>query len=343
MNSEWQAFLETQGATVGNDGEVLFSETEDFPECALFDLSHLGLIEIKGDDAETFLQGQTTNDVTKLTTQQSQLSSLCTPKGRMLANFRLLMRDDAYLLQLPVSVHGAIIKRLSMYILMSKVVITDAGDRLVRIGVAGDCAPALLEKHFSTLPTNSGEVLQEKNCTLIKHPGSTSRFEIIGEAECIIDLWSALATAAVPGSPDLWPLYDLRAGIPTIFQETSEAFIPQMANMDLIDGVSFTKGCYTGQEIVARMKYLGKLKRRMYLAHIDDDQRPLPGDDLFSSSSTSGKGAGKVVDARPSPYGGYELLAEMEISGYEGNDMHLGSEEGPKLEFRELPYVFDEE
>ncbi len=341
MNFEWQEFLATQSATIGEGGVVRFSKAEDFPECALFDLSHLGLIEIKGDDAEIFLQGQTTNDVKKLTSQQSQLSSICTPKGRMLANFRLLMDDDAYLLQLPTSTHGAIMKRLSMYIMMSKVVISDASDRLVRMGVAGDCATSLLEKYFSTLPANSGEVVQESGSTLIRHPGAPARFEIIGKAERIIDLWSALVSAATPADADLWSLYDLRAGIPTIYRETEEAFIPQMTNMDLVDGVSFTKGCYTGQEVVARLKYLGKLKRRMYLAHVDNDQCPLPGDELFSSSSTSGKGAGKVVDARPSPDGGYELLAEMEISGHEENDMHLESEEGSRLAFRELPYDFD--
>ncbi|MES9858202.1 MAG: folate-binding protein [Sedimenticola sp.] len=341
MNSEWQAFLETQSATIGDNGEVGFSGAEDYPESALFDLSHLGLIEVKGEDGKKFLQGQTTNDVNSVSIQQSQLSSICTPKGRMLANFCLLMRDDAYLLQLPKSTHSVIMKRLPMYILMSKVVVTDISDQLVRIGLVGDAGAALLKKRFSQLPANSGEVIEADGYTLIKHPGTPNRFEIIAETEKIIKLWSALADIATPSSADHWALYNLRAGIPTVYQETTEAFIPQMTNMDLVDGVSFTKGCYTGQEIVARMKYLGKLKRRMYLAQIDSEQRPKPGDKLFSSSSTSGQGAGKVVDARPSPDGGYELLAEMVISGHDEDNMHLGSEEGPKLNFRALPYGFD--
>lgn len=343
MNTQWQAFLQTQSTTVDDLGEVRFNDAEPFPACGLFDLSHLGLIEIAGEDATTLLQGQTSNDVRNVTSGQSQLSSFCTPKGRMLANFRLLMRNDAYLMQLPMSTHATIIKRLPMYVMMSKVVVTDVSDQLVRIGLAGDCAESLLGKEFSSLPVVAGDVTQENGCTLIRHPGPLPRFELIGEVEKIIEVWKSLATESAPGSADLWSLYDLRAGIPSVFQETAEAFIPQMVNMQLVDGVSFTKGCYTGQEVVARMRYLGKLKRRMYLAQVDSEHRPLPGDDLFSTVSTSSQGAGKVVDARPSPEGGYELLAVLEISGYEGDAMHLGSEDGQKLHFRELPYGFDDE
>jgi len=128
-----------------------------------------------------------------------------------------------------------------------------------------------------------------------------------------------------------------------IYTETIEAFIPQMANLQLIDGVSFTKGCYTGQEVVARMKYLGKLKRRMYLAHVDTEQRPLPGDELFSGGSESGQGPGRIVDARPSPEGGFDLLAVMEITRFDENDLHLLDANGPKLRFQDLPYSFEHE
>jgi hypothetical protein len=114
-----------------------------------------------------------------------------------------------------------------------------------------------------------------------------------------------------------------------------------MANMQLIDGVSFTKGCYTGQEVVARMQYLGKLKRRMYLAHIDSDTAPEPGDELFAEGSSSGQGAGKVVDSQPSGQG-YDLLAVIEITSAEENQVKLG-EDGPRLEILNLPYGYSEE
>jgi folate-binding Fe-S cluster repair protein YgfZ len=114
-----------------------------------------------------------------------------------------------------------------------------------------------------------------------------------------------------------------------------------MANMQLVDGVSFTKGCYTGQEIVARMQYLGKLKRRMYLAHVDSAEAPTAGDPLFSPQNASGQGAGRVVDARAAPEGGYDLLAVAEIESAESGELRLVDDQGPPLQLRELPYSLD--
>lgn len=343
MNSQWKTFLETQSAHFDESGEVQFNQDNAFPECALFDLTHLTLVTVSGDDAKNFLQGQFTNDIRNVTHNHSQLSSLCTPKGRMLSNFRVLMRDEDYLLQIPLDTHQTVMKRLPMFVLMSKVTITDSSDELVRIGLAGACADSLLSRQFPSLPKATGEVARHDGYTLLRLPGATPRFEVIGETDDIISLWQQLAKEATPSGAEHWSLLDIQAGIPAIYKETVEAFVPQMTNMHLIDGVSFTKGCYTGQEVVARMKYLGKLKRRMYLAHTDSGKRPIPGDELFSTDSTSGQGAGKVVDARPSPDGGYELLAVMEISGYESDSMHLESDSGPKLKLKPLPYTFNEE
>lgn len=115
-----------------------------------------------------------------------------------------------------------------------------------------------------------------------------------------------------------------------------------MVNLQLTNGVSFKKGCYTGQEIVARMQYLGKLKRRMYLAHVQSDTIPEPGDELFAADSSSGQGTGKIVNASPSPEGGYQVLAVVEISSQAKNKIHLGEKNGPTLEFAELPYPFQD-
>jgi folate-binding protein YgfZ len=135
---------------------------------------------------------------------------------------------------------------------------------------------------------------------------------------------------------------DIRAGIPNVFEDTVEAFVPQMANLQLVGGVSFTKGCYTGQEVVARMQYLGKLKRRMYHARVDAGQPPTPGTEVFSPSSDSGQGAGRIVDAAASPDGGYEVLAVLQISSADANDLQLGDIDGPALQLMELPYAFEQ-
>jgi folate-binding protein YgfZ len=149
-----------------------------------------------------------------------------------------------------------------------------------------------------------------------------------------------MAAEAVQTGSNFWTLMDIRAGVPAVYDETADAFVPQMTNLQLIGGVSFTKGCYTGQEVVARMQYLGTLKRRMYRVHIDSPQCPAPGMPLHSASSESGQGAGRIVAAAPAPQGGYEALAVIQISSAEAGDLHLVDADGPRLELLELPYAF---
>ena len=342
MNSLWKTFIESQSAVSEQRPGIESGASGTHPQCALTDLSHLGLIRVSGEDARNFLQGQFTNDTREVSSGHYQLSSYCTPKGRMLANFLLFERASDFYLQMPRETLPVVLKRLPMFVLMSKVSIEDACDQLVRIGLAGPDAESLLSGQFPSLPEAAGDALQENGTTLLRLPGAEPRFELIAGPEEMIEWWKKLSETASTVSADYWALLDIRAGIPTIYSATMEAFVPQMTNMQAIDGVSFTKGCYTGQEVVARMKYLGKLKRRMFLARVDTDSRPQAGEELFSTASESGQGAGKIVDARPSPDGGYEVLAVVEISRAEAGDLHLGSIDGPQLRFLELPYRLDE-
>lgn len=342
MNSQWQSFLESQSAQISAEGEVRFAGGDPFPACALFDLSHLRLIRVAGEDARDFLQGQFTNDIREVTENWSQLSAYCSPKGRMLANFRIFLHQGDYFLQMPRDTYDTVLKRLPMFVLMSKVKVSDASDDIVSLGLAGNCAEGLLQRRFEQVPAKPGEVAPQGEVTLIRLPGEPPRYQVSGAPEAVASLWSDLSTETAPANTDYWSLLDIRAGIPTIYRETSDAFVPQMANMQQIDGVSFTKGCYTGQEVVARMKYLGKLKRRMYLASVATDIRPMPGDELFAPGSESGQGAGKVVNASPAPGGGFELLAVTEIKNYEADNLHLQSAGGPKLQLDLPPYGFEE-
>ena len=309
MNNEWQNFLKTQGAKITVNG------TAEFPQpgagtCTLFDLSHLGTIAVEGPDADDFLQGQLSNDVRELTETHSQLSSHCSAKGRMLANFRMIRRNGIIYLQMPQQTMPPLMKRLSMFKLRAQVDLSDAGDRLVCIGLAGDCAVELLNEEAGQTPELEHAATRHGDITLIRIPGSTFRFEVMGPAVALSNLWKRLAAGgATPANADRWDLLDIQAGIPTVHASTVEAFVPQMTNMQLVDGVSFTKGCYTGQEVVARMQYLGKLKRRMYRAEVATDRCPQPGDELFSGASESGQGTGKVVASAPSGEGRCELLA----------------------------------
>jgi folate-binding protein YgfZ len=331
MNMQWSDFLR-------NRSEQSYPTD---PSCALNDLSHFGLIRVEGEDAMQFLQGQFTNDIREVTEQHSNLSAWCSPKGRMLANFRVMRRDPAYLLQIPLAQLEPVIKRLRMFVLRAKVTITDASDEWTRFGLTGDCAESLLQPHFERLPKAANAALVRGDNLLVRMPGPTPRFELLGPAAELIPLWETCEAQATPMDSNFWALQEIRAGIPTVYPETREAFVPQMTNMQLIDGVSFTKGCYTGQEVVARMQYLGKLKRRMYLAHVRSETPPEPGDELFARGSSSGQGAGRVVDARAAG-DGYDLLAVIELESLAQHSVHLG-ENGPPLEILQLPYDFASE
>lgn len=307
---------------------------QTFPDCAITELSHFGLIRATGSDVRTFLQGQLTNDINQVTPALAQLSSYCSPKGRMLGSFWVMQRGDDLYLQLPADRLPAILQRLRMFVLRAQVTLEDASGELARFGITGSCAADLLP--FA--PGADKATATRDDITVIRLPGERPRFEIIGPVSALAPLWSKLSETATQTGPDFWSLMDIRAGVPNVFEDTVEAFVPQMANLQLIGGVSFTKGCYTGQEVVARMQYLGKLKRRMYLAHIADTQRPAPGAEVFSPSSESGQGAGRIVDAAPSPDGGFDVLAVLQISSAEAGDVRLHDAAGPVLELRPMPY-----
>ena len=307
---------------------------QTFPDCAITELSHFGLIRATGSDVRTFLQGQLTNDINQVTPVLAQLSSYCSPKGRILGSFWVMQRGDDLYLQLPADRLPAILKRLRMFVLRAQVTLEDASGELARFGITGSCAGDLLP--FA--PGADKATATHDDITVIRLPGERPRYEIIGPVSALAPLWSTLSETATQTGPDFWSLMDIRAGIPNVFEDTVEAFVPQMANLQLIGGVSFIKGCYTGQEVVARMQYLGKLKRRMYLAHIADTQRPAPGAEVFSPSSESGQGAGRIVDAAPSPDGGFDVLAVLQISSAEAGDVRLHDAAGPVLELRPMPY-----
>jgi folate-binding protein YgfZ len=153
-------------------------------------------------------------------------------------------------------------------------------------------------------------------------------------------LWKKLAESAQPAGSVHWDWLNIRSGIPVILEKTQDQFVPQMVNFDLIGGINFKKGCYPGQEIVARMHYLGKLKRRMYLAHVEADAKP--GDELYSEDM-AGQACGMIANAVPSPSGGCDLLAVIQTASRDAHKIHHGSLEGPELSFEALPYSLTQE
>lgn len=346
MKPDWEKFLRNAGAMIENNSVVHYGNPEQEQRIAhngllLCDLSHRGLIAAYGADTATFLQGQLTNDIRDVSDQHSQLSATCSPKGRMLANFRIFKRGETFYLSLPLSLLESTLKRLRMFILMAKTTLEDASQSLVGIGVSGPQIEQHLQEKNLTLPLQTDDTTQSSGYTIIRLGGPQPRFEIYGELDAMKELWEHLNVHAAPVGAGVWEMLDILAGTPTIYPPTSEAFVPQMANMQIINGVNFRKGCYTGQEIVARMQYLGKLKRRMYRVHVAGEQTVNPGDPLYSPNSTSGQGTGNIVSAQPDPNGGYMALAVIDISDAEAGNLRLHDAAGASIQLLDLPYAVE--
>lgn len=342
MNNTWQTFLHAQGAQIDASAGVRFPHAPLEADCALCALDELGVISVRGEQASTFLQGQVSNDLRELSATHSQLSSHCNAKGRMLCTFRVLADGEGYRLLLPRERVAVLLARLRLFVLRAQVELADLSDERVCFGLLGECIPAAA--HLGQpLPATDNDLIQWQESHLIRIPGAQPRWLFEGTAPLGLEIWQRVqAQGAEPLGSDYWALHDIRAGLPTITAATSEALVPQMANLQLIDGLSFHKGCYTGQEIVARMQYLGKLKRRMYVAEVALDSPPAPGTALHSSGSRSEQGAGLVVDARKNAAGLCELLAVAEIAAVERDDLTL-ADSGVALSLHAPPYGFPAE
>lgn len=348
MNNHWKNHLIARGAKLDKEHCPHFGNVDEEKRTALHDhvlcdLSHYGLIRTSGVEAESFLQNQFCNDVRKVSPALSQLNGYCTPKGRVLALFRLFQQGDDYLLRLPREILEPTLKRLRMFVLMSKVTLEDDSDTQVSIGYSGPEAAKHLTDILGNAPATIDECLHTGTLSVIRVRGPHPRFEIHGSEPAVRELWNTLSALARPTGNAAWSLLDIHAGLPEVVAATQEAFVPQMLNLPALDALSFHKGCYPGQEIVARMHYLGKLKRRMYRAHANTDDCPQPGDNLFTASTESGQGVGKVVQAQTSPTGGVDLLAVIEIASMEQYSLHLHDAGGPMLSLQDLPYAIEEE
>jgi folate-binding protein YgfZ len=254
----------------------------------------------------------------------------------MLTTFLLWRLEGGYFMQLPSSLREPIQKQLSRFILRSKVRAEDATPDSTLIGVSGNGAAALVQRSVGQVPANVRDVVHMNGVTVIHVP--TGRYEIVIPKDKADVVLAALSTGAEKADLEHWEWLDIRAGIPMITPATQEALVPQMANLDLIGGVSFEKGCYPGQEIVARMHYRGTLKQRMYLAHVAGDEKPQPGERLYSTDFGE-QACGTIINAARAPEGGFDLLAAVQIASATKGKVHWKAPDGPALKFLPLPYA----
>jgi tRNA-modifying protein YgfZ len=302
------------------------------------------LIAVTGADAATFLHSQLTNDVEHLGNADVRLAGYCTPKGRLQASFLMWRNLDTVFLQLPRELRPALQKRLSMFVLRAKAKLEDASAapaNEVVLGLGGAAAQSLLQQRFGALPAAPYTRIDHADGTLVRVADAfgAPRYEWLMSAAVALEAMPALRAALALGGNDAWQLSSIHAGVPQITARTQEQFVPQMINFELLGGVNFKKGCYPGQEIVARSQYLGKLKRRTTLAAIDNPGAQA-GDEVFDVADP-GQPCGMVVNAAPNGRGGVDALVEMKLASIGQGEVRHASASGAPLRFLPMPYALD--
>ncbi len=340
MNPSWKKFLDRSGAAIDDGGVMHFGdplaeERAAFGAGVVCDLSHRGLIAVNGEDAFTFLQGQLTCDLKAVTPARSRLAAWCNPKGRVLMLFRVVREDEGFLLELPASQIEAAIGRLKMYVLRARVSLSDVSDEFVAAGLAGKGATEVIKTRFGSAPQSPDEVAGAGDSRILRLQGSAPRYQYLGNANGAEALWREAAKSLTPAGRRVWSLLEILAGVPEVMQ--ADEHLPQMINLDLLGGVSFEKGCYVGQEIIARTHYLGRLKRRMYLVAASDGDAPPSGAPVIDAAADVE--VGQIVSSAPrGDADGFAALAVLRMDAAESGTLHLGSAGGPRIELLELPY-----
>ena len=347
MNNDWKNYLLQNGAEQGQDGLFIFDNTfsdAGLPEGSdiICDLSHFSTVVVAGGDAANVIQGQLTNDVNKVDEEHSQISAFCNNKGRMLANFRLFQSQQNYFLSIRNNLVESSIEHLQKYILRAQVAIQDVSEQLIHIGISGNNVEKLLSQSIDKLNTTVDSVTQNDDYIAIRVSGEIPRYEIFCSLEHAKALWEGLSDKTSVTNSAYWDYLNIRNGLPFIDSNTREEFVPQMANMELINGVSFEKGCYTGQEIVARTHYLGKQKRRTYRIKIISDIAPKAGDQLATDTSTENQYTGTLVNVYPTANNEYEALAVIQIKAAESEKLKLKDADA-EITVLELPYPLQDQ
>lgn len=297
-------------------------------------LSHEGVLAVRGVDASKFLQGQLTCNLDYLSDAKASLGARCTQKGRMQSSFRIVLEGDGCLLAMASELIEPQLADLKKYAVFSKSKLTDESAGWARFGLQnGDAA---LKSLGLELAADTDAAARANDLIAIRV--SSERAELWVRADQAGDVHARLAAQLSEGTLNDWLLGQIRAGVGQVFGSTREEFIPQMLNLQAVGGVSFKKGCYTGQEIVARMQYLGKLKRRLYRLTLAEQALPEPGTALFSPVHASA--VGNVVIAANTE-NGLELLAVLQADAVENGQIHLGSPQGQALHLSDLPYTLD--
>lgn len=333
--NDWLTHLTAAGGRQVGDRDWQFPDESRRTQHgnAIAPLSHLGVLECDGPDAARFLQGQTSANVDHANGAFAPLTTFCTPKGRMLANAELLkVAEERYWLLLDASLVGPLATQLGKYAPFYKTTLRQRDD-LVMLGVIGE--PSSLVG-IGELPGLDWHMNQRDDIVSVRHPGSRIRFIVIAPETRAISAWDMLAEDADATGNDLWQRADIDAGVAWLTADHSDAFLPQMINWEALGGISFRKGCYTGQEVVARAHFRGQVKKRLQIAALQGSAVPAIGDEIRDAE---GKRVGEIFQATISDDGAHcDALAILNTSQNDESELFVGER---RLSLRQLPYPLE--
>jgi folate-binding protein YgfZ len=343
MTQAWSAWLAAQGLSpdAASFGDLVQEAKAADAEHVIAPLLDHGLIRASGADAAEFLHNLLTNDIKGIGPTDLRLAGLCTAKGRLLALFHIWRDGDDFLLMLPKDILPPILKKLTMYVLRARVSLRDASDEITLLGYAAapDAAPlSALGVDAAGIPARKSIALKGGRAMRL----DARRWMLALAPDDAAARWQSLAAdGARPVGLATWQRLEILAGQARVLAATQEAFVPQMLNLELpsIAAVSFTKGCYPGQEIVARTQYLGKVKRRTYRARVA--VAVPPGSHVFAPA-TGDQHCGTIVSIAAAPDGAYECLVCVQSGARDAGEVRVGTPDGALLEFLPLPYSVED-
>ncbi len=327
MADAWRRFLGEQGAAIGADGAIEFINTGHEPETLITrpiacPLSGFATLEVSGQDARAFLQNQLSNDLNALAVNGSQFSAWCNPKGQVISNFIVIRRDSGYLLLCKASLKAPVQKRLGLYVLRSAVSINDRSGQLALLGIANT-------------RLDTGRLADIEGLTAVALPAGANRYLLAGAAGAIAAALATLADKPQLAGSRLWEQLDIQAGVPWVGPETQARFLPQMLNLDLLPGLSYQKGCYPGQEVIARLHYRGKLKKRMALFKAETGLHA--GGRIYQKGLNNA--VGDIINATAPGQSAY-ALAVVQLDSLQ-QPLFPGPDSNQALTRLDLPYAVD--
>lgn len=344
MSTPNMALLETLGAKYDDNlGAYFESPTEAISsadQAAVTMVTQLGLLKVSGEEAAKFLQGQITADMTQVTEGQAALGCHCNVKGRALASFLIFKKADDFYLVMDRDLIPTLMSHWQKYIAFSKAEMTDSSEDFLVLGLINELSNLPLEQPTELI--NSFATTQQSHFTLIKLQSFRNDALLFCELNNAETIFPKFSQNRLKLGDNAWAQANIQAGVASVMKETIELFIPLELNYQWVDGISFTKGCYTGQEIVARLHYRGKQKQRLYKASFNGDQLPELNSPIYSSQDLD-QAIGHVVNCAWSDSGKISILAILKIDQALTQQLHINEKNGPQLEVKEVPYAITNE